>query len=72
LRLNQVKPQKEPQNTALPGNARFVLEKVDMLSSLGVTQTAPEEEDACPPVYCTTPLASWAITIAANALRRAK
>ena len=43
---------------AHPANARLVLEKVDMLSSLGVMQQAPEEEVACPPVYCITPSAS--------------
>jgi hypothetical protein len=46
---------------ALPENARFVLEKVNMLSSLGVAQDAPEEEAACPRAYCITPLA-WSAT----------
>jgi hypothetical protein len=42
---------------AHPANACLVLEKVDMLSSLGVMQQAPEEEVACPRVYFITPLA---------------
>jgi hypothetical protein len=29
----------------------MTVENVDMLSSHGVMQQAPEEEDACPPAY---------------------
>ena len=55
---------------ALPENACFVLEKVDMLSSLGVMQTAPKEEAACPRAYCTTASASLAIATFARSSTR--
>jgi hypothetical protein len=43
---------------ALPERARLALEKVDMLSTLEVTQKHPQEkEEACPPAYCIAPLA---------------
>jgi hypothetical protein len=47
---------------ALPGEARFVLEKADMLFTLEVTQKHPQEKEAaCPPAYFTTPSVCRAI-----------
>jgi hypothetical protein len=38
---------------ALRGNARLVLEKVDMLLTLEVRANTPQEEGkTCPPAYC--------------------
>ena len=45
------------------------LEKVDMVASLGVMQQGPGEDDACPPAYCTMPLASAATARSASPSR---
>src|SRR5262245_53351046 len=49
-----------------------VLEKVDMVSSHGVTQRLLGEENTCPPAYCITPSASSATTTSANDSRRGR
>jgi hypothetical protein len=57
---------------AHPVNARFVLEKVDMAFSYGVTSTAPQEEYACPPAYFIMPSGSLATVTSAKSFKEAK
>jgi hypothetical protein len=49
----------------------LILEKVDVVATLGVMQQALRGGNACPPAYCTMPLASVATVNFAKRFERA-